>query len=123
MRFAGAIGLVETLGPALFFALAFVAVARLAAKPFATACEALSARLSLQRAARAVVTFAPAQVRGALQNEPPHTAAAIISALPAATATAVLDLYPAEERAAIVRRMSRASAPVIPDYQTIARHG
>jgi len=121
MRFAGAIGLVETLGPALFFALAFVAVARLAAKPFATACEALSARLSLQRAARAVVTFAPAQVRGALQNEPPHTAAAIISALPAATA--VLDLYPAEERAAIVRRMSRASAPVIPDYQTIARHG
>ena len=122
-RFAGAIGLIETLVPAFCFALAFVAVARFGARPLAIACEALSSRLSLQRAARAVVTFAPAQVRGALQGEPPHTAAAIISALPAATATAVLDLYPPEERAAIVRRMSRSAAPVVPDYQTIARHG
>lgn len=69
------------------------------------------------------MTFAPSHVRGALANEPPHTAAAIISALPAATATAVLDMYPPEERAAIVRRMSRAAAPVVPDYETVLRRG
>jgi flagellar motor switch protein FliG len=60
-------------------------------------------------------------VRGALANEPPHTAAAIISALPAATATAVLEMYSAEERAAIVQRMARAAAPAVPDYETILR--
>jgi flagellar motor switch protein FliG len=60
-------------------------------------------------------------VRGVLEREPPHTAAAIISALPVATAAAVLELYPPEERAAIVRRMSRAAAPVVPGYESIAR--
>jgi flagellar motor switch protein FliG len=60
-------------------------------------------------------------VRGALAGEPPHTAAAIISALPAATATAVLEMYPAEERAAIVRRMSRAATPAMPDHEAVLR--
>jgi hypothetical protein len=32
-------------------------------------------------------------------------------------------MYPAEERAAIVRRMSRVAAPVVPNYETIARRG
>jgi len=55
--------------------------------------------------------------------EPPHAAAAIISALPAATAAAVLELYPAHEREAIVRRMQRANTPLIPDADEIlGRH-
>jgi flagellar M-ring protein FliF len=117
------LGLVGSLAPVLIFALAIVATVRAGAKPAAQACEALFARMALQRAARAVATFPPAQVRGALRGEPPHTAAAIISALPAATASAVLDLYPSEERAAIVRRLSRAAAPVVPDLEAIARRG
>jgi flagellar motor switch protein FliG len=61
----------------------------------------------------------PATVRGALRNEPPHTAAAVISALPAATAAAVLDLYPPEERAGIIRRMQRPRSPFIPDLEQV----
>ena len=120
---AAVLGLIGSVAPVLIVALALVATVRAGAKPAAQACEALFARMALQRATRAVASFPPAQVRGALRDEPPHTAAAIISALPAATATAVLDLYPSEERAAIVRRMSRAAAPVVPDFETIVRRG
>jgi len=60
-------------------------------------------------------------VRSALAQEPPHAAAAIISALPAATAAAVLELYPAHERDAIVRRMQRPHSPLIPDAQEVVR--
>ncbi len=122
-RFVSAIGLVASLAPLAMFAVTFSALAWFGAKPVARAVEAIASRAALQRATRAVVALAPAHVRGVLQNEPPHTAAAIISALPAATATAVLEMYPAEERAAIVRRMSRVAAPVVPNYETIARRG
>jgi flagellar M-ring protein FliF len=121
VAFAAAIGLIGAVAPSVVFACVLLAAARAGARPLTSACEALASRLALRRAARDVATFAPAQVRGALKDEPPHTAAAIISALPAATAAAVLDLYPTEERAAIVRRMSRSAAPVVPDYETIAR--
>jgi hypothetical protein len=121
--FAVALGLVGTLAPPVVLAFAVLAGLRFAAKPVAAVVETVVQRIAIGRATRAVATFAPAHVRGALQNEPPHTAAAIISALPAATATAVLDMYPAEERAAIVRRMSRPAAPVIPDYETVLRRG
>jgi flagellar motor switch protein FliG len=63
--------------------------------------------------------YAPARVRGALAHEPPHAAAAIISALPAATAAAVLELYPQHEREALVRRMQRAPSPLIPDAHEV----
>ena len=59
----------------------------------------------VRNAARESAGLPPARVRGALAGEPPHVAAAVISALPAATATAVLELYPPEERAQIVRRL------------------
>jgi flagellar biosynthesis/type III secretory pathway M-ring protein FliF/YscJ len=111
------------LAPGLVAALGVVLSVRFAAKPVAMLCETLVQRLSADRTSRAVAGYAPAQVRGALAGEPPHTAAAIISALPAATATAVLEMYSAEERAAIVRRMSRAAAPAVPDYQTVLRRG
>ena len=115
--------LVAMFAPSLFSALGLVLAVRFGAKPAGALCELLLQRLAVQRASAAVAAFAPAHVRGALANEPPHTAAAIISALPAATATAVLELYPPDERAAIVRRMSRLGSPVIPDYETVLRRG
>jgi flagellar biosynthesis/type III secretory pathway M-ring protein FliF/YscJ len=120
---AAVTGLFAALAPTLVLACALLFAARIGAKPLAIAVEAIVARLALQRTSRDVAALAPSHVRGVLAREPPHTAAAIISALPAATAAAVLELYPVEERAAIVRRMSRAAAPVVPDYESIARRG
>ena len=63
-------------------------------------------------------------MRSVLAHEPPHAAAAIISALPAATAAAVLDLYPQHEREAIVKRMARPHSPLIGDAaELLRRHG
>ncbi len=123
LPFAPLLGLVATFAPMLVLAIVAIVCVRVGAAPVARICETFAERAALGRAREAVTSFAPAHVRGALRNEPPHTAAAIISALPAATATAVLDMYPPDERAAIVRRMSRASAPVVPDYETVLRRG
>ena len=70
----------------------------------------------------AVSGFAPRQVHGALTGEPPHTAAAVISALPAATAAVVLDFYSPEERTAIIERMSRPVSAFLPPWETLV-HG
>ena len=119
-----ALGSFAALMPSLAFAGVLALGARFAVKPAVAALERATERISLTRATRAISSaYAPAHVRGALRNEPPHTAAAIISALPAATATAVLDMYSPEERAAIVRRMARAVTPAMPDYETVLRHG
>ena len=120
---ATALGLAATIVPSLVICAATLLGLRIAAPPLVRVCETAVQRLALARTTKAVAAFAPAHVRGALAGEPPHTAAAIISALPAATATAVLDMYPPEERAAIVRRMSRTAAPVVPDYETVLRRG
>ncbi len=120
---AASLGFAAALLPTIVVAMAVLLGLRIGAAPVARVCEALVGRLAIGRTTQAVAAFAPSHVRGALAGEPPHTAAAIISALPAATATAVLDMYPPEERAAIVRRMSRAAAPVVPDYQSVLRRG
>ena len=86
--------------------------------PVTAALRRLSERANIAKTSRAVAGFAPATVRGALKDEPPHAAAAIISALPAATAAAVLDMYPQAEREAIVRRMQRTTSPLIPDAES-----
>lgn len=113
-----AFGLFAAFAPfALWGAIAFALVR--CATPLARIVERIARRLAIGRTTRAVSGYAPAHVRGALRDEPPHTAAAIISALPAATATAVLELYPAQERAAIVRRMQRETAPIVPDYESV----
>jgi len=81
-------------------------------------------RDAIARTSRTIAGYAPARVRGALADEPPHAAAAIISALPAATAAAVLELYPPHEREAIVKRMQRAHGPVIPTAdEVLAQRG
>jgi flagellar motor switch protein FliG len=90
-----------------------------AAPHVATFAKQYLERSSIARMSTRVAGIAPSQVRGALVNEPPHAAAAIISALPAATAAAVLELYPPHEREAIVRRMQRARSPLVPDASEI----
>jgi flagellar biosynthesis/type III secretory pathway M-ring protein FliF/YscJ len=115
------IGVVLTYLPeAGLIALILVVLAR-SGRPLAAVVEAALQRAAVTRTSREVVGYPPSVVRGALHGEPPHTAAAIISALPTATATAVLELYPPEERAAIVRRMTRTNAPVVPDWETVVR--
>ncbi len=109
--------------PAIALAGALVLFARLALPVFAPLVKTFAQRTSVERTTRAVAGYAPAHVRGALANEPPHAAAAIISALPAATAAAVLELYPQPEREAIVRRMQRAHSSLVPDVEEIlGRH-
>ena len=81
-------------------------------------------RSTVRAASHAVSGLAPSRVRNALVHEPPHAAAAIISALPAATAAAVLELYPQHEREAIVRRMQRPHNPLFGDPdEYVRRHG
>jgi len=119
------LGLLGTFVPPLLIAAALVVAVRTGARPLERAVETITRRVLLAREARGerdAAHIAPARVRGALRDEPPHAAAAIISALPAATATAVLELYPPEERAAIIRRMQRAASPAVPDYESVLRH-
>ncbi|HEY2475686.1 MAG TPA: flagellar M-ring protein FliF C-terminal domain-containing protein [Candidatus Cybelea sp.] len=114
-------GALIPLGPALIIALGLVACARLVVAPFVTFLQATVERAALERTSKAAAGFAPARVRNMLEQEPPHAAAAIISALPAATATAVLELYPPHEREAIVRRMQRSHAPLLDEAQELLR--
>src|SRR6185312_11756333 len=113
-----AIGLVATIAPSAIVGGVVIVLARLGARPLASLVRSLLERGAVRAAAGSVAGYAPAQVRSALVGEPPHTAAAIISALPTATAAAVLELYPPEERADIIRRLTRPPSPLLPDYQT-----
>ncbi len=116
-------GAIVPLLPTVAVVLGLLVAARYAAPHVMAFAKQYLDRSSIARMSTRVAGIAPAQVRGALANEPPHAAAAIISALPAATAAAVLELYPAHEREAIVRRMQRAHSPLVPDAsEIIGRH-
>ncbi|MGH7729284.1 MAG: flagellar M-ring protein FliF C-terminal domain-containing protein, partial [Vulcanimicrobiaceae bacterium] len=115
------VGLIAALAPQLALAAAALIAIRWWARPVAALVERGLQRAAVARTSREVAGYPPAVVRGALRGEPPHTAAAIISALPTATATAVLELYPPDERAAIVRRMARTTASVVPDCESLLR--
>jgi flagellar biosynthesis/type III secretory pathway M-ring protein FliF/YscJ len=114
-------GAVVPLAPALIVTVGLVFCVRLAMPSFASFLQSLLERVAVDRTSKAAAGFAPARVRSMLEQEPPHAAAAIISALPAATATAVLELYPPHEREAIVRRMQRRHSPLIEDAHELLR--
>ncbi len=114
-------GTVVPLLPALVLATGAILAARAGVPPLAALARAYLERASVERTSKDVAGYEPSRVRRALAQEPPHAAAAIISALPAATAAAVLELYPAHERDAIVRRMQRPHSPLIPDAEEIVR--
>lgn len=113
-----AYGAIVPLLPTLVVMIAALIALRWAGRPVAALVRGLSERAAITRTTNAVQGIAPASVRGALANEPPHAAAAIISALPAATAAAVLDMYPEHERAAIIRRMQRPASPLLSDAES-----
>ena len=111
-----------TVAPTAIICVAVLLGLRIGIRPAVGIFKTMIRTANVMRAQRTVTDFAPTQVRGMLRGEPPHTAAAIISALPAATAAAVLDLYPPEERGAIIRRMSRERSPLIPDVESFISH-
>ena len=114
-------GLISGIAPQLGLVAGLVVLAALGGRPiYALAVRALDTA-GAREAARGTVGLPPARVRGALVGEPPHVAAAVISALPAATATAVLELYPPEERAQIVRRLARAAVDLVPHPEELLR--
>ncbi len=107
--------------PQLVTAVAVVVAVALAARPLASLATRSLQSASVRRAAREVSGIPPARVRSALAGEPPHVAAAIIAALPTSTAAAVLELYAPDERAAIVRRLTRANATLVPSPEELLR--
>lgn len=110
--------------PAVVIAIGAVVIVRLLLPSLASFAGTWLERAALRDASHAVSGLAPSRVRNALVHEPPHAAAAIISALPAATAAAVLELYPQHEREAIVRRMQRPHSPLLGDPEEyLRRHG
>lgn len=114
-----AYGVLVPLLPTVVIAIAVLLLLRVSAAPLQTFLRELAGRASIARVVESPASVTPGAVRGALRNEPPHTAAAVISALPAATAAAVLDMYPPEERSDIVRRMQRPRSPFIPDLEQV----
>lgn len=105
--------------PAAIFAIGLIAAVRLSAKPLGAFVAAVTERAASASILRSAPRLGAAQVRETLRGEPVHAAAAIISALPASTAAAVLEMYPPHERDAIIRRMQRPPSPLIPDPETL----
>lgn len=117
-------GTIVPLAPAIVISLGAIAIVRLLLPPISSIAASWLDRTAVRDASHAVSGLAPSRVRTALVHEPPHAAAAIISALPAATAAAVLELYPQHEREAIVRRMQRPQSPLFGDAEEyVRRHG
>ncbi|MBV9439691.1 MAG: hypothetical protein JOZ24_06845, partial [Candidatus Eremiobacteraeota bacterium] len=107
--------------PQAVTALALILIAAFALKPLLGTVVRLADAAAARRAVRDAGGLPPARVRTALVGEPPHVAAAIISALPTATAAAVLELYPPEERRAIVRRLGDARTTLVPAPEELLR--
>ena len=114
LAFAGAL-------PQALSGLAVVLAVVFGVRPLVATALRLADAAATRRAARAAAAISPEQVRAALEGEPPHVAAAIISTLPTATAAALLELYAHEERAAIVGRLGRANASLLPPAEELIR--
>ncbi len=117
-----AYGALVPLLPALAIAVALVLCVRMLLGPLMHVVQRWSERAFIERTSSAVIGHTPERVRDALRDEPVHAAAAIISALPTATAAAVLDLYPESERRALLVRMQREQSPLIPDVEEFIAH-
>ncbi len=112
-----AYGAIVPLLPTLVVAIVGLVVLRAMRAPLRWALRAMMRAVRARPRADALGGYAPNALRGALRDEPPHTAAAMMSALPASTVAAVLELYPPEERAAILRNMARTRSPLVPSAE------
>ncbi len=109
-----AYGAIVPLLPSVLGIVALLFALRALRAPMRWAARIALRALRRRPGAREIGGYAPMQLRGALRDEPPHAAAAMMSALPASTVAAVLELYPPEERAAILRNMARTRSPLVP---------
>ena len=112
-----AYGAIVPLLPRLVLSIAGLLVLRAMRSPIRWAVRATMRALKARPSVDELGGYAPNALRGALRDEPPHAAAAMMSALPASTVAAVLELYPPEERAAILRNMARTRSPLVPSAE------
>ncbi len=117
-----AYGALVPLLPALAIAFAIVLSVRMLLGPVMHVVRRWSDQTFIAKTQDAIVGHSPDHVKDVLRDEPVHAAAAILSALPTATAAAVLDLYPDSERRAILLRMQREQSPLIPDAEEYIAH-
>jgi flagellar M-ring protein FliF len=118
-----AMGYAASLAPMVVLATALLIALRLMIRPLFDCIASAGAGASARRLRASVDSLAAPHVREALTGEPPHTVAAVISGLSAATAAAVLEMYEPEERSAIVRCMGHAAAPVARDVHALLGSG
>ena len=100
-----------------------IVIVRVAAPPaFALLTDTLH-RARLERNTDSANTTSPEAIFAALHGEPPHVVAAIVARLSSPLATAVLELYPSDERRAIVARLARKPSRLIAglDVETVVR--
>jgi len=113
--FAYALGVLGEAIPGVALAIMVIVIVRVAARPgFALLTETLR-RARLERSAQSSATTSPDAIFAALRGEPPHVVAAIVARLSSPLATAVLELYPPDERRAIVARLARKPSRLIAD--------
>lgn len=111
--FAYALGILGEAAPGVTLAALAIVIVRTGARPAFALISELMRRNRLERDVSAQQSFSPDAIFAALRNEPPHVVAAIIARLPAPDATAVLELYPSDQRRAIVARLARKSSPLL----------
>jgi flagellar M-ring protein FliF len=97
--------------PAIVAGIVVIVAMRTASGPLFKFLAEMTKRVRLERTAPEMRKSD--EIFEALRDEPPHVAAAIIGTLATPLAMAVLDLYGAEERRAIVARMGRARSPLV----------
>jgi hypothetical protein len=120
--FAYALAVLGEAIPGVTLAAMVIVIVRVAARPAFALMSDTVRRVRLERETPAGVS-SPQVVFERLRGEPPHVAAAIIARLPAPVATAVLELYPVDERRAIVARLARKPTRLIAalDAETFMR--
>lgn len=119
--FAYALGALGEALPPLAFAVVGIVAVRAGTRPLTALAAELMRRVRLERTTREAAGRSPRSVFESLRREPPHAAAAVIATLAAPLATAVLDLYAPEQRAAIAVRLTRRFSPLVSDGESLLR--
>jgi flagellar M-ring protein FliF len=104
--FAYALGVLGEAIPGVALAVMVIVIVRVAARPVFAFLSENARRMRLEHEMHPGAS-SPQEMFERFRGEPPHVVAAIVARLPSPLATAVLELYPADERRAIVARLAR----------------
>ncbi len=104
--FAYALGVLGEAIPGVALAAMVIVIVRVAARPAFALLNDTARRMQLERETPAGA-LSPQEIFERLRGEPAHVVATIVARLPSPLATAVLELYPIDERRAIVARLAR----------------